>query len=260
MGADRGSDPGVDVTRLGLHRDTHLTRVEIAAEALRCFDESATAPSIRHLATVLRVTPSAIYHHYLSRADIIQAAVDLVWDEAIARFLEAVPDPFAADPVEVIVTAAIVTRGTFTAHYQMAPFITVTRQSSAPLSAILALMSDVFERMGMDQDEAAAAFHIYASFTIGSVLFAATRRITDEQLLVDGAAGHPREQHSVKPTGRTDGQPTADSPTIEIQQAIGEIIDRSTVDLDRDAALFEEGLRQLVSRSKPADPRAPGPA
>jgi AcrR family transcriptional regulator len=251
MGPDRGSGPGVGMTKMALNRDTHLTREEIAAEALRCFDESATAPSIRHLATVLRVTPSAIYHHYLSRATIIQAAVDLVWDEGIARFLERVPDPFTADPVEVLVTAGIVTRETFTVHYQIAPFITVTPQSSAPLSAILALMSDVFERMGMDEDEAAAAFHIYASFTIGSVLFAATRRITDEQLLVDGAAGHAREQRSVDPVGHTNGQPTADSPIVEIQQAIGEIIDLSIADPDRDAALFEQGLRRLVSQARP---------
>ena len=250
MGPDRGRDPGVGMTKLALNRDTHLTREEIAAEALRCFDESATAPSIRHLASVLRVTPSAIYHHYLSRAAIIQAAVDLVWDEAIARFLELVPDPFTADPVEVLVTAGIVTRETFTAHYQIAPFITVTPQSSAPLSAILALMANVFERMGMDDDEAAAAFHIYASFTIGSVLFAATRRITDEQLVLDGAAGHPGEQPNVKATGLTNDQPAAGSPTIEIQQAIGEIIDLSTADPDRDAALFEDGLRRLVSQAK----------
>jgi hypothetical protein len=56
--------PGAEMTRLARNRDTHLTREEIAAEALRCFDESASAPSIRHLAEVpLRVTPSAIYPH-----------------------------------------------------------------------------------------------------------------------------------------------------------------------------------------------------
>jgi hypothetical protein len=52
--------------------------------------------------------------------------------------------------------------------------------------------------------------------------------------------------------GHTDGQPAADSPTIEIQQAIGEIIDLSMADPDRDAALFAEGLRRLVSQAKPA--------
>jgi AcrR family transcriptional regulator len=240
------------VTRLALNRDTHLTPEEIAAETLRCFDESAIAPSTRHLATVLRVTPSAIYHHFPSRAATIQAAVGLVWDEAIARFLELVPDPFTVDPVEVLVTAGIVTRETFAAHYQIAPFITATPQSSAPLATILALMADVLERMGFDEEEAAASFHIYASFTIGSVLFAATRRITDEQLLIDETAGNPREQRSVEPVSQTDGQPAANSPTVEIQQAIGEIIDLAMTDPDRDAALFAEGLRRLVSQAKPA--------
>ena len=49
----------------------------------------------------------------------------------------------------------------------------------------------------------------------------------------------------------TNDQPAAGSPTIEIQQAIGEIIDLSTADPDRDAALFEDGLRRLVSQAKP---------
>jgi AcrR family transcriptional regulator len=255
LGADRGTGPGVGVTRLALNRDTHLTRQEIAAEALRCFDESATAPSIRNLATALHVTPSAIYHHFPSRAAIIQAAVDLVWDEAGVRFLELLPDPFTADPIEVLVTASIVTRETFGAHHQIAPFITALPQSSAPLAAILALMATVFERMGLDEDEAAAAFHMIASFTIGSVLFAATRRITDEQLQLDGSAGRPQGQRGVQPVDGsegdrapdgTDGRRAADSPDTEVRQAIDEIIDLSIVDPGRDAALFADGLRRLI--------------
>jgi AcrR family transcriptional regulator len=248
------------VTRLARDRDTHLTREEIAVEALRCFDESDVAPSIRHLATVLHVTPSAIYHHFPSRAAIIQAAVELVWDEAGVRFLELVPDPYTADPTEVLVTAGIVTRQVFGAHYQVAPFITATPASSRPLVAILALMADVLKRMGLDDDEAAASFHMYASFTIGSVLFAATRRITDEELVLDGVAGRPREQRRVDPANRANGHRASDSSTTEVRQALGEIIDLSVVDPDRDAALFADGLRRIIGSAQPRaqiDPSVP---
>jgi AcrR family transcriptional regulator len=231
------------MTRLARDRDTHLTRAEIALEALRCFDESASAPSIRQLAVVLQVTPSAIYHHFPSRAAIIQAAVDLVWEEAGARFLELVPDPFTADPVEVLVTAAVATREVFGAHYQVAPFIAATPQSNGPLTAILALMANVFARMGLDDNEAAASFHTYASYTLGAVLFAATRRITNEQLLVDGAAGLPAD-----PVGPIDGHPVADAPGTVMRQALDEMIDLSIVDPDRDGKLFAEGLRRLIAR------------
>jgi AcrR family transcriptional regulator len=235
------------MTRLAQNRDTHLTREEIAAEALRCFDESATAPSIRQLATVLQVTPSAIYHHFPSRAAIVQAAVDLVWDEAGVRFLELVPDPFTADPAEVLVTAGIVTRQVFGAHFQVAPYITATPASSGPLSAILALMADVFGRMDLDDEQAVASFHMYASFTIGAVLFAATRRITDEQLSLDGSAGHVREQG---PVDQADGHRAPEGPTTEVRRALDQIIDLSIVDPDRDAALFADGLRRIVGSAQ----------
>jgi AcrR family transcriptional regulator len=231
------------VTRLARDRDTHLTREEIAVEALRCFDQSAGAPSIRQLATVLRVTPSAIYHHFPSRAAIIQSAVDLVWDEAGARFLELVPDPFTADPVEVLVTAGIATRQVFGAHYQLAPFIAATPQSNGPLTAIVTLMADAFERMGLDGEEAAASFHAYASYTLGSVLFAATRRITNEQLLT----GLPSERHSTDPMGPVDRPPNAGAGNAAFRQALGEMIDISVVDSGRDEKLFANGLRQLVT-------------
>lgn len=231
------------MTRLARDRDTHLTREEIAVEALRCFDESDVAPSIRHLATVLHVTPSAIYHHFPSRAAIIQSAVDLVWDEAGVRFLELVPDPYAADPTEVLVTAGTVTRRVFGAHHQVAPFIAATPQSNGPLTAIVTLTADAFERIGLGGEAAAASFHAYASYTLGSVLFAATRRITNEQLLT----GLPTERHPTDPTGPVDRPPNASAGDAAFRQALGEMIDISVVDFGRDEKLFADGLRQLVT-------------
>jgi AcrR family transcriptional regulator len=72
------------MARIAKGRDRVLTREEIAAETLREFDESADAPSIRALASALGVAPSAIYHHYESQAAIVQAATELVWEEATA--------------------------------------------------------------------------------------------------------------------------------------------------------------------------------
>jgi AcrR family transcriptional regulator len=239
------ANPGM--TRLARDRDTHLTREEIAAEALRCFDESAVAPSIRQLASVLRVTPSAIYHHFPSRAAIIQAAVDLVWEEAGARFLQLVPDPLTADPVEVLVAGGVATREVFGTHYQVAPFIAATKQASGPLTTVLALMATIFKRMGLDRDEAAASFHTYASYTLGAVLFAATRRITNEQLAREGAAAIPPERYREDRSRRADGQRDAGATGTVLVQALDEMVDLSVVDPDRDGKLFAEGLRRLIT-------------
>lgn len=230
------------MTRLARDRDTHLTEAEIAAEALRCFDQTMTAPSIRQLATALKVTPSAIYHHYPSRAAIVQAAVNLVWDEATAKLLVLIPDPFSADPVEVLVSSALATRRAFGEHHRIAPFMAATPKTDRPLVAIVALMTNVFERMGLDADDAAAAFHSYASFTVGSTLFAATRRITTEGSEAEGVAAAPTEPV------RSDGSaPAQVGPVQGIRGALDEMVDLSFTDPQRDEELFVQGLRRLIA-------------
>jgi AcrR family transcriptional regulator len=170
------------MTRLAAKRDTHLTPAEIAAEALRQFDAGGDEPSIRSLASALKVAPSAIYHHYASRSDIVHAAVALVWDQATTELLELVPMPSDAEPVEVLVAGGIATRRTWLAHYRLAPYMAATPESSQFVASALGLLANVLERMGLEGDRAAAARHTYSSFMIGAVLFAAARRAAGEQL------------------------------------------------------------------------------
>jgi len=237
------------MTRLARDRDTHLTEGEIAAEALRCFDQTMTAPSIRQLATVLKVTPSAIYHHYPSRAAIVQAAVNLVWDEATAKLLALIPDPFSADPVEVLVSSALATRRAFGDHHRIAPFMAATPKTDQPLVAIVALMTNVFQRLGLDADQAAAAFHSYASFTVGSTLFAATRRITTEGAEAEGLSAAPAERI------RSDGSGPAEvGPADGIHRALEEMVDLSFTDPQRDEGLFVQGLRRLIASFASSSP------
>jgi AcrR family transcriptional regulator len=241
------------MTRLARDRDTHLTEGEIAAEALRCFDQTMAAPSIRQLATVLKVTPSAIYHHYPSRAAIVQAAVNLVWGEATAQLLELIPDPFTADPIEVLVSSALATRRAFGNHHRIAPFMAATPKTDEPLVAIVALMASVFERLGLDADEAAASFHSYASFTIGSTLFAATRPITMEAAEAEGASGAPAERPLSNNTSTSDGVTSSGVASNGIHHALDQMMDLSITDPARDEELFVEGLRRLIAGFAPAE-------
>ena len=140
------------MTRLAHDRDTHLTPPEIAAEALRQCEENRSEPSIRSLASALRVAPTAIYHHFPSRALIVRAALELVWAEAM--------------------------------------------------------------------DEA---------FTLGSVLFAANRRIANAELAPD----------------RVGGWSLSGAP-------FDAVVDLSVVDRERDEQLFAQGLDRLL-RSFNAD-------
>ncbi len=210
------------MARLAQDRDTHLTREEIAAEAVRQFDAGGE-PTIRGLASALKVAPAAIYHHFPSRSAIVDAAVELVWQEAFLEGLRLVPDPLTADPVDVLVAAGLATRRAFVAHPGLAPHLAATTEAGDRLARNLSLLAQAFERLGLTGDAAAAAFHAYASHTIGSVLFATAR-----------FAG---EQHT---------EPAADAAAPPVSRPFEEVLRLSVVDPVRDEELFVLGLRRLV--------------
>lgn len=212
------------MTRLAANRDTHLTPAEIATEALGQFDAGAGEPSIRSLATALRVAPSAIYHHYGSRAAIVQSAVELVWAESAAEFGKLVPKPRETDAEEALVAAGIATRRAWLAHYRLAPYMAATPQANEPITNALALLASLFERLGLEGEQAATAFHTYSSFMLGAVLFAAARRAANEEL------------GEGKKSGGANGRFVS----------FDEVMRVSVSDPARDEELFAEGLRRLI--------------
>jgi AcrR family transcriptional regulator len=226
------------MTRLAAKRDTHLTPAEIAAEAIRQFDAGGDEPSIRSLASALKVAPSAIYHHYASRSDIIHAAVALVWDQAATQLLELVPMPFDADPTEVLVASGIATRRAWLAHYRLAPYMAATPESNEFITNALGLLANVLERMGLEGERAAAALHTFSSFMIGAVLFAAARCASNEDLEANGKRSRQRfENRASSLSGSSEGT----------RASIAEVMDVSVTDPKRDEQLFAEGLRRLVA-------------
>jgi TetR/AcrR family transcriptional regulator, tetracycline repressor protein len=230
--SSRVVEAGGAMARIAKGRDRVLTREEIAAETLRQFDTGSEAPSMRALAGALGVAPSAIYHHYESQAAIVQAATELVWEEVAREFLAAIPEPLAADPVEVLVTAGLVTRRTFARHYRIAPFLAASPEADDFMTEVLRLLEVVFERLGLTNEQAAVSFYAYSSFLIGMVLFSAARRIADEQLGIarKRAGGRRREDTRVP---------------------LDDAIDLPSRDPARDEELFAAGLRRLVQSFVP---------
>ena len=239
--------PNTCMARLAADRDTHLTPAEIAEEALRQFDSRSRPPSIRSLATALRVAPTAIYHHFPSQAAIYQAVVERVWGEATMRLLELMPKPLEADPKEVLVGAALATRRTWIAHYGVAPYMAATPEANEFTANALGLMANLFERMGVEGEAAASAFHSYASFMLGSTMFAANRTAANEQLEGRNGAGG-RVHLDRRPRGHA---------SKRTRLSIDEVTDLSVVDPDRDEELFEQGLRALIDTMVPPRRRAP---
>jgi AcrR family transcriptional regulator len=218
------------VARLAHDRDTHLTPQEIAIEALRQFDAGG-APSIRSLAAALKVAPTAIYYHYPSRGAIIEAAVELVWQEALAIGIELVPDPEAMGPDELLVQAGLATRRAFARHGLLALHLADIPEIGERMVSNLSLLADAFDALGLHGEAAAAAFHTYASYVIGSTLFVTIRMASGGPEIDDG-----------------DGP---DTPYEDTRSALQRVMRVSALDPTHDETLFLQGLRTIVAALKP---------
>lgn len=225
-------------------RDTPLTEEEILAEAMRQFDRGAGEPSIRSLAAALRVAPSAIYHHFPSRAAIVRAAVAEVWTEAVAELLNLEPSPLEADPRETLVAVGLATRRAWLAHHALAPYLAANPEGDDVSRNSIGFTVLLLERLGLGGEAAAEAFHAYGSFMTGSVLFAAERLTANKQLDADDE--HRFDAASIPGPD--------DEAAAATRAAIAAIIDLSRTDPARDEELFVSGLRRLLD-SLVAGPR-----
>jgi len=244
------------MTRLAQGRTTHLEPAEIAAETLRFFDEG-NDPSIRQLAAALQVTPSAIYHHFGSRSEIVQAAVDIVWQEILVDLLTRVGDPFETDPVEVLVASGLSIRKAFVDHCTIAPYMAATPQPDDLTAGGLAMMASIFERFGLKGEEAAEAFHTYASFTFGTALFAANRKVANqalerapENITANGTNGVNGIEGNIGHFVSTTSKNAADLSSEETRTAMEGVMNVSSTDPERDEELFEIGLRRMIASFK----------
>ena len=226
------------MTRLAAGRSTHLEPEEIAAETLRLFDQGDD-PSIRQLANALSVTPSAIYHHFDSRAEIVQAAVELVWVEVLADTAAEVGNPFESDPVEVLTAVGVQARRAFIRHHTIAPYMTLIPRSTELAAGGVSLFANAFERLGVSGEVAGEAFHYYASYCFGTALYAASR------LNARQALGHYRPDHEQLEKLRREAS-VEDTSTEQTRAALDEVLDLSDIDPGRDERLFALGLRQIL--------------
>lgn len=235
------------MARLGHGRTTPLTGGEIAAELVRQYDTATSEPSIRSLAAALGVTPRAIYHYYRSRRELIEAAIELVWEEAAADVVVAFAEPEAAldDPVELFVVIGVATRRAFGRHHRLARYLGMTSEPNERLAGAVALLGAAFERLGLEGDDAGQALHSYLTFVLGSIVLAANRWIVESDATTAKSAAAPFSTSGLRP----EGAPDADDGTL---RSIDEVLGGDRTDDAAIEALFEVGLRRLI-RSFAAD-------
>jgi AcrR family transcriptional regulator len=223
-------------------RTTQLSAHEIAAELLRLFDESGGEPSIRALAGSLGVSPRAIYHYYETRDQLVVAAMDLVWEEAIADIVETIADPLTdlGDPLDFFVTAGVATRRAFRRHRRLAMNIGMPTGPSERLSGGLAIIGSGLEQLGLSGERAGLAMYTYATYVLGSIMLDASR------WSIERANG----EHAVEPPDVEAARALVpdDAPTLgdDTFAAIDQVVAGGGRDPDADDELFAAGLRTLL--------------
>ena len=173
---------------MAVGRSTHLSKEEVAREALALFDAPDSSFSMRTLATRLRVSPGALYNYFESQSELIQAAVSLVWEESIVDFLSVVPDPVTepGDPVDFLIQAAVCARRAFGRHYGIAPNLALPPpQGDSRLAGSLAIFGSLLESAGLEGEQVGQAFFAYTTYTLGSILYRSHRRLGAERLGIE---------------------------------------------------------------------------
>ena len=231
------------MTRLAEGRTTHLNADEIARETLRQFDLSTREPSIRSLAEALHVTPKAIYHYYGARADVVRAAIRLVWEEAALEASEQLADPDrpAPDPTDFLVIVALSARHAFGRHHRIATYLAFSPESDRRTAGAITIVAAAFEQLGLTGDDAGLGLYSFLTYTIGSVLLEASQRRSDE--LVAEQGGEQVEAFSSVTNRPGDAPSISDDTTY----AIDRVMTKGGRDPLAGDELFVAGLRLLLT-------------
>lgn len=231
--------PGGTMARMAVGRTSHLTREEVAQAALALFDDGEF--SMRALGARLSVSPAALYNYFENQSTLIQAAVSLVWEEAIAGFLGEVADPVggSADPVAFLIAAAISARRAFNRHYRIAPNLALPPpEADSRLSGALAIFGNLLESAGLEGEDVGNAFYAYTTYTFGAILYRTHRRLGSERLGIE-----PDVASFSSDASRPKDAPGASSAALE---GLDRAIAVTDTDEEAEERLFALGLRRLL--------------
>jgi AcrR family transcriptional regulator len=227
------------MARMAAGRTTHLTKEEVARETLALFD--AGEFSMRALGARLSVSPAAIYNHFENQRSVVQAAVSLVWEEALVAFFAQIADPIGqpGDPVEFLTVAATCARRAFSRHYRIATNLALPPpDTDSRLSGALATFGSLLESAGLEGDDVGDAFYAYTTYTLGAILYRTNRRLTSERLGID-----PDVASFSSASARPEDAPAASPATLE---GIDRTIALIEADEESEERLFSLGLRRLL--------------
>lgn len=167
------------MTRTAQGRDTFLSREEIAKTALRLFDTDTRPLSVRRLGDALGVRSGAIYRYFESERQIIDAALTLVYEEAVTDVLR----EFAArsgepeDPADRLAIAAVALRRAFARHYRIAPHLATAPEPTPNFAILMSILGAWMEELGLTGERAAMGLAAFGNYVYGGIIISAVRQM-----------------------------------------------------------------------------------
>lgn len=206
-------------------RTEPLSQAEIARAALAMVDRDGVDKfSMRRLAQELGVTTMAVYHHFVNKAEVLQAAADQVWIEAVLSMTQ------GDDPVENIIQGMLTTRRVFDAHADLTPYAFASPTTEDAVHVMALGIAEQFRQAGFRGAQVGEAYFALATYTLGSGLLSAERSMLDRRIrrpVSDLASLAPE---AVDQAG--------DESYRSVRDALG---------ADPDLARFERGLRTIMT-------------
>jgi AcrR family transcriptional regulator len=224
------------MARLAVGRTTALTADEIIDVALRQADDfGLDALTMGNIAGELNVSQMALYRHFASKSDLLQATLDRVWVEALE--IGYLPP----EPIEVLVTFALSLWRAFARHPQMGALIGATPEPGPSMDNVAVAAETVLQQVGFAPGRLAEAYLPVTTYVIGAIAVLGSRA---EARGVMGRADSDalRERFRVS---------TVSGPGSEVLSAMVPTVAEAE-------ASYERGLRALVAGLLAEQARAVG--
>lgn len=158
------------MARLAAGRTTAMTADEIVDVTLqRADDVGLDGLTMATIAAELNVSQMALYRHFDSKHDLLQAALDRVWSEAMEV------GELPSDPLEVLVTYAMSLWRAFARHPQMGALIGATPEPSAEIEQAAVAGEAVLQAVGFEPGQLADAYQPVITYVIGAIALLGSR-------------------------------------------------------------------------------------
>jgi AcrR family transcriptional regulator len=142
----------------------NLKKIDYVMAAIEFADESGLdAMTMRSLGTKMGVDPTAVYRHFPTKEDLVNAMVDVFLQGVLARV-----DQTETNPRQHLINTGLATRSEFKKHPDVGVALVHSTGASEAGYKLSTDSATALVELGVANDRIAIAYQMFEGFTIGS--------------------------------------------------------------------------------------------